>query len=83
MHYYASRQADARNEPHSTEVRRELFLKPPFKMCLAASLPTPRHSESSLVVIRTVLHHNGMSSFHAFIGPSGNWPAWTNIILQR
>jgi hypothetical protein len=61
----------------------QIFLKSPFKICLAASLPTPRRSESSLVVIRTVLHHNGMSSLHTFIGPSGNWSACTKIILQR
>jgi hypothetical protein len=61
----------------------QTFFKSLFKICLAASLQTSRHSESSLVVIRTVLHHNGMSSLHTFIGPSGNWPVWAKIILQR
>jgi len=61
----------------------QIFLKSPFKTCLAACLPTPRRSESSLVVIRIVLHHK----WHEF-SPHFHWTerklaAWTKIILQR
>ena len=64
-----------------TAVSRHFAIK--RQLAVVASLPDSKTFNVSPSGYSPVLHYNGTSLLHIFIGPSRHWPAWTSIILQR